>query len=921
MRPVRLTMSAFGPYAGKTEIDFEALGSQGLYLITGDTGAGKTTIFDAIVFALYGEASGDMRRADMFRSKYAKEDVPTYVEFVFDYREERCRVKRNPEYLRPKGKGSGLTVQRAEAELFFTKGREPVTKSKEVTRAVTELIGLDRRQFVRIAMIAQGDFQKLLLAGTEERGDIFRQIFGTGLYRSLQEQLKAQTRAKRNEYVELLRSVNQYMDSIVCAGDTPCSARMKELKREKFEGGIGEGAALLEELCGEDEGAVKELDAQIKDLEARLANENQLIGNMEKIRQQQEALAENERRLAQRQPEFALAEELYEKARGKGEGCEKLALEIEALSDNLSLVDALENSRREIEKANARSQKLAFSEEALKEAQAKRKREREQIKDFETRMLVLAQQKRELEAKNQEKERFLIEDARRKRAEAELTEVQAEYRAAVIRKEALGSAYREMEREFLDAQAGMLAEGLRPGMPCPVCGSVHHPNPAMVHEKAPLKEELDKEKKLLAEAEGETVRLSEKAGHLNERLKEQKEALEAMAGELLGERESSVALLEEFLEKAFGKCEAELAKEEADKKRMEELEKEDEKDEEERGELKEAILKNREEIAGLQVQERLLAERVQASDKGADTSLSEARKAMEEKIRSLREKKEALEEDLKQAEKRAADCRREKEKLMAAVETLKSQLALAGEEKTLSLEEVTARKEKWQQEKEELSLKRDGKNSALTANLELCRKVKERQKDIAAVEETYVWMKALSDTANGTLSGKRKIELETYIQMAWFESVLRRANLRLLIMSGGQYELKREEEGENRKEKAGLDICVIDHYNGSQRSVKTLSGGESFQASLALALGLSDEIQSYAGGIRMDSLFVDEGFGSLDEEALSQAMRALTRLTEGRRLVGIISHVAELKEKIDRKIIVTKKREKGGVGSSVKIEC
>lgn len=960
MRPVRLTMSAFGPYAEKTEIDFEALGSQGLYLITGDTGAGKTTIFDAIVFALYGEASGDVRRADMFRSKYAREDVPTYVEFVFDYRGERCRVKRNPEYLRPKGKGSGLTVQRADAELFFTKGREPVTKSKEVTRAVTELIGLDRRQFVRIAMIAQGDFQKLLLAGTEERGDIFRQIFGTGLYRSLQEQLKARTRERRNEYDELWRSVNQYMDSIVCAGDTPCSARMQKLKREKFEGRIGEGAALLEELCGEDEAAVKELDAQIRVLEARLADENQLIGNMEKIRQQQEALSENERQLLERQPEFALAEELYEKARGEAERCERLALEIEALSDNLSLIDGLENSRREMEKADARRQKLASREEALEEAQEKRRREREQIKDFETRILVLAQQKRELEAKNQEKERFLMEDARRKKTEAELREVQAKYREAVVRKETLGSAYREMERDFLDAQAGMLAEGLRPGTPCPVCGSVHHPNPASVHEKAPLKEELDKEKQLLAEAEGEAVRLSEKAGHLKERLKEQKEALETMAGKLLGEKEGSVALLEEFLEEAFGKCEAELAKAEADKKRMEELEKEEKKDEEERGELKEAVLKNREEIAGLQGQERLLKERVQAflpgagsgilpgaesgilpekkdtdseaaagilqaegqaSDKRTDTSLSEARKAMEEKIRSLREKKEALEEDLKQAEKRAAACRSEKEKLMAAVETLKNQLALAGEEKTLSLLEVGARKERWQQEKEELGLKRDGKNSALTANLELCRKVKERRKDIAAVEETYIWMKALSDTANGTLSGKRKIELETYIQMAWFESVLRRANLRLLTMSSGQYELKREEEGENRKEKAGLDICVIDHYNGSLRSVKTLSGGESFQASLALALGLSDEIQSYAGGIQMDSLFVDEGFGSLDEEALSQAMRALTRLTEGRRLVGIISHVAELKEKIDRKIIVTKKREKGGAGSSVKIEC
>lgn len=193
------------------------------------------------------------------------------------------------------------------------------------------------------------------------------------------------------------------------------------------------------------------------------------------------------------------------------------------------------------------------------------------------------------------------------------------------------------------------------------------------------------------------------------------------------------------------------------------------------------------------------------------------------------------------------------------------------------------------------------------------------QKAITDTEEKYVRVQALSDTAGGTLSGKRKIELETYIQMACFDSILGRANLRLLVMSGGQYELKRE-EGENLKEKAGLDICVIDHYNGTQRSVKTLSGGESFQASLSLALGLSDEIQSRAGGIQMDSMFVDEGFGSLDEEALSQAMRALARLTEGNRLVGIISHVAELREKIDKKIIVTKKRGRDAPGSSVKVE-
>lgn len=215
MKPVRLILSAFGPYAGNTEIDFESLGKQGLYLITGDTGAGKTTIFDAIVFALYGEASGDVRKADMFRSKYAKEEVPTFVAFTFDYRGKRYQVKRNPEYQRPKGKGTGFTTQKAEAELVYPDDRTPITKSKEVTKAVIDLIGLDRRQFTQIAMIAQGDFQKLLLAGTEERGNIFRQIFKTGLYQTLQGKLKEAVKTQWIEYAELKRSMNQYMESIV----------------------------------------------------------------------------------------------------------------------------------------------------------------------------------------------------------------------------------------------------------------------------------------------------------------------------------------------------------------------------------------------------------------------------------------------------------------------------------------------------------------------------------------------------------------------------------------------------------------------------------------------------------------------------------------------------------------------------------
>ena len=216
--------------------------------------------------------------------------------------------------------------------------------------------------------------------------------------------------------------------------------------------------------------------------------------------------------------------------------------------------------------------------------------------------------------------------------------------------------------------------------------------------------------------------------------------------------------------------------------------------------------------------------------------------------------------------------------------------------------------------------KRTAQDAAIRNNQRILQEVQGRQETMIAVEQEYMWVKSLSDTANGNLGGKRKIELETYVQMAYLDRILRRANLRLMTMSGGQYELKRQEDGENKKEKAGLELNVIDHYNGSERSVKTLSGGESFQASLSLALGLSDEIQSYAGGIRLDSMFVDEGFGSLDEEALDQAMKALGELSEGNRMVGIISHVAELKERIDKKIIITKKRGAEGTGSSVTIE-
>ena len=319
-------------------------------------------------------------------------------------------------------------------------------------------------------------------------------------------------------------------------------------------------------------------------------------------------------------------------------------------------------------------------------------------------------------------------------------------------------------------------------------------------------------------------------------------------------------------------------------------------------------------LARLKTENEKLEEQIeQVSRRLGDSSKEET----EGIIAFCQKEKVRLEQEHRRTEETYQLCRTKETSLQSAIQTLKDQLQGAEE---FSEEAVADRKRKWSAEKEEMTQKRTDRYAAYWKNQEIYENVCGRQKTMIEVEKEYIWVKALSDTANGALGGKRKIELETYIQMAYLDRIVRRANLRLMTMSSGQYELKRQEDGDNKKEKAGLELNVIDHYNGTERSVKTLSGGESFQASLSLALGLSDEIQSYAGGIRLDSMFVDEGFGALDEEALNQAVKALGSLTEGKRMVGIISHVSELKERIDRKIIVTKNKNRQELGSSVRLE-
>lgn len=924
MKPCKLTISAFGPYAQKTEIDFEKLGDRGLYLITGDTGAGKTTIFDALTFALYGEASGEVREAGMFRSKYAPDEVPTYVELTFLYQGKKYTVTRNPEYLRPKGRGSGYTAQKADAVLVYPDGRPPVTKTKEVTRAVTELIGLDYRQFTQIAMIAQGDFQKLLLAGTAERGEIFRQIFHTELYQEVQIRLRAAEKERFKQYDESRRSIGQYLGGVVCEKDTALFWELERLKKERFEGKVQRGLEILEELLFLNKERLAEEAERIGGLEEKIQQEDQLLGKARQRKLLAEELERKKARLEELQPRLLQRRSEWETAREAAQDCERLNRLIQEGQERAKQYKRREELRRlEAQRARDIAGKEAERADRLRE-QSRLAQEVLQKKDLLKTLQAAGEENAKLTWRREKLEGLSQRIGEYEKAGGQLQNTQAAYAAAVRERNELRRSCQRMEQLFLDAQAGMLAAKLAEGEKCPVCGSLHHPSPAKLPEQVPKKETLDAQKRALTEAEARTERLSAEAGHLLEqRAREKQQILTDQDG------------IGKGLEKAAGSWEKGVPQGLCDALR------------EEKERVRQALLENAEQLslkARLErwiLQQETREKQLQEEIRGNElllTRLHTEKAALQEQLAQMEEllagqsgtELEAQiagwtkqSSDLAAAEKRAEqlwqECRTQAAALQASVETLTGQMT---ERIAWTEEEVLERKRLWQQQKAEADRRRTEEYAAFRKNQDIYDSVRDRQEVLCRAEQEYIWVKALSDTANGTLGGKKKIELETYIQMTYFDRILRRANLRLLTMSGGQYELKRREDGENKKEKAGLELNVIDHYNASERSVKTLSGGESFQASLSLALGLSDEIQSHAGGIQLDAMFVDEGFGSLDEDALNQAMKALEGLTEGKRMVGIISHVPELKERIEKKIIVTKKRGRGtdGIGSSVVIE-
>lgn len=922
MRPIKLTLSAFGPYAGRTVLDLERLGTSGLYLITGDTGAGKTTIFDAIAYALYGEASGDNRESSMFRSKYAENDVPTEVELVFAYGGKTYTVKRNPEYDRPKSRGEGLTVQKADAEFTFPDGRV-LTKRSEVDSALREIMGIDRNQFLQIAMIAQGDFLKLLLASTEDRTEIFRRIFKTQIFTNLQYSLKREASALSGKCDTIKGSIKQYIDGISCDEED-----VQSLAVSKAKGGllpVSEVCDLLERLIETDRNAEAQLAKAIEEAEKTLETVNANLGKIEEREKARAALEATQKALEAEKAANEKLKATFDAETQKTPECEALSdkkAQIESEYPRYDALDALENdingAEKDIEKRRSELEKTRekYAFDAVEFG--KLKAESASLADAgEDREKLIS--KRDRAAGKLNVMRKLSNNITALKAkESELAELQNAYKTAADISEKAAADYEAQNRAFLDEQAGIIAETLEDGKPCPVCGSTEHPHTAGKSENAPSKAELENAKKTADKARKFAEEKSAYCRSAKAALEVQRKGVETQIGDLWGccslER-TNIRLPDEIRA-----AEDDLLL------------------------LTEAITAGEKKIARKAELAHLIPEK-EAALKDEERAIAESNTAIESGKASLKEKQKRRDADKKALRFAGkAEAEAEAHKLGTSIEALKAALENArkaleksnadiagyeasaarlieqlGTEFTLDRETETEKKNAVLEKKNADTAASKVLHSRIEVNTAALENIRKRSEELSELENRYTWIGALSDTANGSIRGKEKIMLETYIQMNYFDRIVARANTRFMVMSGGQYELIRKKKSDDNRSQSGLDLDVIDHYNGTERSVKTLSGGESFKASLALALGLSDEIQASSGGVKLDTMFVDEGFGSLDGESLDQAMNALLTLAGGNRLVGIISHISELKRRIGKQIVITKEKS-GGSKAEIIIE-
>lgn len=916
MKPIKLTLAAFGSYKNETTIDFTRLGSNGLYLIAGDTGAGKTMLFDAITFALYGKPSGTDRTANDLRSDYALDTDRPFVRFTFSVGGQEYTVTRNLPYTRPAERGSGDVTVKSNARLEFSNGSPTIEGIETVNKKVIEIIKLDHTQFSQIEMIAQGAFRELLSASTEERIKIFRKLFQTERYDKLQEFLKGELKELNKRLDNENAALNQEIKHIQCADDDPEAENL----RQALENGLLDNlwADLIDRIIIRDKKAANDIGEQSNEVKKRLEDLGKLIEKAEK----QANLLQAEKEKEQKVNNKSELDKKLKEAQGKKPEIDRLTQEVGIIKGSLDGYDTLaelKKSQKELETIiGGKAEKIEKSKSAnlkLSDEIKKLKDELTGLANAGAQRVTLENNKRDLEKEDNDLQQ-LNKDITQIQKDCDLyRKTKDEYLKASTEAQKKKAEADKKEKAFLDEQAGIMAEKLEEGKPCPVCGSIHHPNKAVKSATAPTEDEVNKAKKEAEAAQKKAGDKSTAAGELLGKINTAQETAKKTIQKLLGEcniKEAPQRInnrLEEIknsINILANKIRTEtnnIARKEFLEKEIPNQEKKLEADKQQATEMEQKLTADKTKKEETVTQVNNLTKKLPYADKAA----------AKDEIGKREKQVENLQNDIEQAHTNFNNNENEISKLVGRINELKEQLdgAPAIDKAAVEAEKIDQTQKKGNLDKDALAV-----NARISNNTTTRKQIVEVVNRLDNLNKHIGWMKALADTLTGKNSSSGKVMLETYVQMNYLDRVVAYANTRYMQMSSGQYELKRADSTSGGSKQQGLDLNVLDHHTGKERSVNSLSGGEAFMASLSLALGLSDAVQASAGGIRLDSLFVDEGFGSLDGESLQHALRALSDLTEGDRLVGIISHVTELDDIIDKKIIVSKDEV---AGSSVTI--
>lgn len=924
MRPIKLKMTGFGPYIDET-VDFMRLGDKGIYLITGDTGAGKTMIFDAITFALYGKTSGGERTGEMLRTRYGGEDQKTEVSLVFRYAGKEYKVTRNPEYFRKSKRGDKLTRESADAALeYIGEDRPPITGVKKVTTAITnEILGIDHRQFTQIAMIAQGDFQRVLTEESAEREKIFQKLFGTDMFAQFQYKVKNEANNLTAEIDEADRRIRGEIQNLRCEGESQVAEELKhEQEIAKTNTYPHEGVLnVIKRIIQEDANIAGKINRDIKKLQIETDNIRRELQGGEEWERLSGQIAKANEELRKSEPELKQLKSELDEARDRAEDNEILQSRMDQIERDISKyaeLDCLAQNIEDIERA------IALGREELSDKRGKLKGRQEELDALNQEMDRIRNSSEQLAALNADKERrsnrkqelnALISAIDCVRSEErKLSEAQREYHVLNEEYEEAAGYFEGIQKRFLDEQAGILAKTLREGSPCPVCGSIHHPRLAALPDDVPAEEELKKAKAAKDEADAARRSSSGKAREIGGSLSGRRQDVSSKIAALFADEQSMHA------EAAYIRAKDETVRIEGDLHQLGLRIEKEEKNISRRTEIDDAIPKLEKKVDNLKGECSELDNDIRVNLKVLPEKEAQLEKGRKE-LKFVSEQKARLEfitlSNEKQANaKAAAEAEEAYEKckdVYAETRTIKEQCeAKLRGMKPVAVRELEVQLEELDKEKESLEDRLIDVRSVKAQNQRSKELIEGYFASRLLKSKRLLWIQELSDTANGNIKGKDKLTLEAYVQRFYFDRIIERANIRFRSMSGDQYELRRPETAKDQRSKSGLDLNVYDAWSGDVRDIKSLSGGESFMASLSLALGLSDEVQqSAAGNIHPDMMFIDEGFGTLDQDTLSTAIGALTEISEGDCMVGIISHVSELKERIDNQIAVTKTRSDG----------